>query len=84
MTHIPIILAGTLCLAPLLGCASRQRPAQYPTSAAASPHASAAAPAVVTQAFQDDLDASAASPTAPTSEGAETTPQEHPHGHHRH
>lgn len=84
MTHIPLILATALSLAPLAGCASRQRPTEYPTTSAASPQSAAAAPALVTQAFQDDLDATVASPAAPAPEDAAPTPKEHQHGHHHH
>jgi hypothetical protein len=80
MTHIPMILVAALSLAPLAGCASRQRPTDYPATSAASPQSSAAAPAVVTQAFQDDLDASAPAPEGP----ATPTPEDHHHGHHHH
>ncbi|HTU64027.1 MAG TPA: hypothetical protein VMF89_36425 [Polyangiales bacterium] len=84
MTHILIILAAGLSLTPLAGCASRQRPTEYPATSAASPQSSAAAPAVVTQAFQDDLGASTAAPASPVPEGAAQTPMEHQHGHHHH
>ena len=84
MTHIPIILATALSLVPLAGCASRQRPTEFPATSAASRQASAAAPALVTQAFQDDPGGSVASPAAPAPEGASPTPKEHQHGHHHH
>ena len=84
MTHIPLILASALSLAPLAGCASRQRPAEYPATSAASLGASAAAPAIVTQAFRDDLDAAATGPATPAPEGAAPNPQEPHHGHHHH
>jgi hypothetical protein len=84
MNCIPIILATGLSMAPLAGCASRQRPTEYPATSAASPHSIAAAPAVVTQAFQDDLDASAAGPATTAPEGAAANPQEHHHGHQHH
>jgi hypothetical protein len=81
MTYIPITLAAVLSLAPLTGCASRQRPTEYPATSAASPQASAAAPAVVTQSLQDDLQTSS---SAPTAENPASTSPEHPHGHHHH
>jgi outer membrane murein-binding lipoprotein Lpp len=84
MTHIPIILASALSLAPLAGCASRQRPAEYPATSAASLQSRSAAPAVVTQAFQDDLDAAAAGAATPAPGGAAADPQEPQHGHHHH
>jgi hypothetical protein len=84
MNHVPIILLVALSLAPIAGCASRQRPAEYPATSAASPQSRAAAPAVVTQAFQDDLDASAAAQATSAPEGAAPNPQEPHHGHHHH
>ena len=84
MNQIPFILASALSLAPLAGCSSRQRPAEYPATSAASPRASTATPAVVTQSFQDDLAFPAAAPTSGAPESAAPTPQEDPHAHHHH
>jgi hypothetical protein len=76
--HLPTLLVSALLMVPTAACASRQRPTEYPQASAACPQAKAATPAVLTQAFQDDLAAA-----APESQRSEAEREQH-HGHHHH
>jgi predicted small lipoprotein YifL len=72
MINVVRFQAAGLLLAALAGC-SRQRPAVYPPSSAASIEAKAAPLAALTRAFQDDVSAS--------TERVVPTPKEQHRGH---
>jgi hypothetical protein len=82
LTNQRLLAASALLTASLGACVSRQVPAAYPASSAASADARQASPAELNQAFQNDApNPSGGSDPAGPPNSAQPQ-QEHQHGHH--